>query len=102
MKILFWRSPGPWSEPYMLKVLSIAFLCASLSPAIAQSLVTISPDQCVWHAGDHPAGAAPNRDETGWQSFARLKLMDQLHFWQSDQPHFWARCHADLSSLRTL
>jgi hypothetical protein len=86
----------------MHKLLSIAFLCAFLSPAIAQSLVTVSPSQCVWHTGDNPAWAAPDLDETGWQSFARLKLMDQLHFWLSDQPHFWARCHADLSSLRTL
>ncbi|MGB7265631.1 MAG: PP2C family protein-serine/threonine phosphatase [Terracidiphilus sp.] len=60
----------------------------------AQSVVSISPQQCVWRAGDNPAWAAPNLDESTWQPLATWKL--------PDEPHYWIRCHADLSSLRTL
>ncbi len=60
--------------------------CGSLA---AQSLVSVSPQQCVWRAGDNPAWAAPNLDETGWQPSAQWKL-------PLEEPHLWARCHADL------
>jgi hypothetical protein len=61
--------------------------------AFAQSIVTISPQQCVWRAGDDPAWAAPNLDEAGWQPSSQWKL-------PLEEPHLWARCHADLGSLR--
>lgn len=61
--------------------------------AFGQSMVTVSPQQCVWRAGDNPAWAAPGLDETGWQPSAQWKL-------PLEDPHLWARCHADLSSLR--
>ena len=39
----------------------------------AQTIVTVSPQQCVWRAGDNPAWAAPNLDETGWQPYTHWK-----------------------------
>ena len=61
--------------------------------AFAQSIVTISPQQCVWRAGDNPAWSATTLDESGWQASAQWKL-------PLEKSHLWARCHADLSSLR--
>jgi len=56
-------------------------------------IISIPLQQCVWRAGDNPAWAAPNLDETGWQPYAQWKL-------NPDQPRIWVRCHADLSVLR--
>lgn len=62
-------------------------------PAPAQSLIAIEPQQCVWRAGDNAAWAAPSLDETGWQPSSHWKL-------PLEEPHLWARCHADLGALR--
>jgi phosphoserine phosphatase RsbU/P len=59
----------------------------------AQSMVTVSPQQCVWRFGENPAWAAPNLDESGWQPSGQWKL-------PVEEPHLWARCHADLGALR--
>ena len=76
-----------------MRKLLLFFLVAA--PALAaQSLITISPQQCVWRASDDPAWAAPSFDDSGWQPLAQFKL--------PDQPRFWVRCHADLSLLHTL
>ncbi len=77
----------------MHKVVLILLTCAA--PLAAQSVVTIAPDQCVWQAGDDPAWAAPNLDESGWQPLATWKR-------QTSEPRFWIRCSADLSTLRSL
>jgi hypothetical protein len=69
--------------------------CLFPSALAAQSVVTVPPQQCVWHAGDNPSWAAPNLDESGWQPYAQWKL-------SPDQPHYWVRCHADLSPLQGL
>jgi phosphoserine phosphatase RsbU/P len=61
--------------------------------AFGQSIITISPQQCVWRAGDNPAWAAQNLDQTDWQPFSQWKIPVL-------QPHLWARCHADLGALR--
>jgi phosphoserine phosphatase RsbU/P len=61
--------------------------------AFGQSIITISPQQCVWRAGDNPAWSATTLDETGWQPSAQWKL-------PLEEPHLWARCHADLGALR--
>lgn len=71
----------------------VLFLLLWPLSAFGQSTVTVSPQQCVWNAGDDPAWAAPNLDETGWQTSARWEL-------PLEEPHLWARCHADLRSLR--
>jgi hypothetical protein len=49
----------------------------------------------VWRAGDNPAWAAPNLDETSWQPYSA---------WipKPGQTHLWIRCRADLSSLRSV
>jgi hypothetical protein len=60
----------------------------------AQSIQSISPQQCVWHRGDNLAWAAPEFDDSAWQPYAQWKV-------NSDQPRIWIRCHADLSSIQT-
>lgn len=74
----------------MRRLILISLACAA--PLPAQSVVTITPQQCVWHAGDNPAWAAPTLDESDWQSYSE---------WHPDVPqsHLWIRCHADLNSL---
>ena len=75
----------------------LALMLMLLSPLAAsgQGIVSISPRQCVWRAGDNPAWAAPNLDETGWQPYADAEL-------HSGEVHLWVRCHADLAPLRGL
>jgi phosphoserine phosphatase RsbU/P len=60
--------------------------------ALGQGAVTVSPQQCVWRAGDNPAWAATDLDESGWQPYT------QWHP-HPDQQNFWIRCHANLSAL---
>ena len=79
------------SRPALLCSVLLFFIATSALPA--QSILTITPQQCLWHAGDNPAWAAPNLDESGWQPYAHWKL-------NPDQPRIWVRCHADLSALR--
>ena len=60
--------------------------------ARAASLQTISPNQCVWRAGDDPAWAAVALDETGWKPLSSWQI-------NADQPSMWIRCRADLVAL---
>jgi len=80
-----------------LAFLVFAFAAAQVlhAQAAAPGILTISPQNCVWRAGDNPAWAAPNLDETGWRPYMQWKL-------NPDEPRFWVRCHADLNSLRGL
>ncbi len=71
-------------------VVPAALAAASLA---AQSVVNVPTSQCVWRTGDDPAWAAPNHDESGWQPYADWKLDPR-------EPHYWVRCHVDLSSLK--
>ena len=73
--------------------LILLFLLPWPVAAFGQSIITISPQQCVWRAGDNPAWAAPGLDESGWQPSAQWKL-------PVEAPHLWARCHADFGALR--
>ncbi|HEY6446426.1 MAG TPA: PP2C family protein-serine/threonine phosphatase [Acidobacteriaceae bacterium] len=78
----------------MRKIVLLGLLIPLLAPFLrAQSIQTLSPQQCIWHAGDNPAWSAPSLDETGWQPYTQWKL-------NPDQPRYWVRCHADLSALR--
>ena len=45
----------------MRKLILISLVCAA--PLAAQTVVTIAPQQCVWHAGDNPAWAVESLDE---------------------------------------
>ena len=69
-------------------------LLALVWPAalLSQPILTVSPQQCVWHAGDDPSWAAPSLDESGWLPYASWKL-------DPSEPRIWVRCHVDLSSL---
>jgi hypothetical protein len=78
-----------------MRRLALALLCLPLSAVFAQSPVVIPPEQCVWRAGDNPAWAASDLDETGWQPFTAWHL-------DGRSPHIWIRCHADLSPLAGL
>src|SRR5580658_9324122 len=77
--------------PLMLLI----FVPASVVPALlaAQSGVNVPTSQCIWRAGDDPAWAAPNFDETGWQAYSQWKPADH-------QQNLWVRCHADLSPIQ--
>jgi hypothetical protein len=86
----------PLRLPHRLGLLAAApalLLVWLPSQLAAQSIITISPQQCVWRAGDNPAWVATNLDESGWLPYA------QWHP-HPDQAHMWIRCHANLSALR--
>jgi hypothetical protein len=78
----------------MRSLISLAILVAS-SALSAQSVVSISPQKCVWRAGDDRAWSSPNLDESGWLPYSEWKPAP-------GQPLFWVRCHADISSLKQL
>jgi hypothetical protein len=62
----------------------------------AQSVMTISTQQCVWHAGDDPSWSAPaNNDaaEAGWQPYSTRTL-------KHSPERYWLRCPVDTSALR--
>ncbi len=84
----------PQRLPVSAGLLSFALVLATVHLA-AQSVVTISPQQCVWHAGDNPAWSAPNLDESSWQPYATWKS-------PPGQTQMWARCHADLAALQSV
>jgi hypothetical protein len=72
-----------------------AFLLLLFSPPAmwAQAVIAVSTQQCVWRAGDDPAWAAPNLDQSAWQPYSQWEV-------NSDQPRHWVRCPADLGALR--
>jgi len=68
-------------------------LCLS-SIACAQS-VLIPVSQCVVHAGDNPAWAKPDLEESGWKPYTQYDF-------SFNQPRLWMRCKADLGAIRGL
>ncbi len=64
---------------------------------LGQSLVTVAPENCVWHDGDDPDGtldwAAPDFDDSGWKPYTLWKL-------NPDEPRIWIRCHVDVAPIR--
>ena len=81
------------------RLLSLLALLAVLAPVRAQTLaqgwITVAPEQCVWHAGDDPAWAASNLDDSAWKPYSAWKL--DVH-----TPRFWVRCHVSLAPLGSL
>ena len=77
------------------QLLSLLALLVPLAQLHAQSLITLTPHQCVWHAGDNPAWAAPAFNDSAWQPYAKWQIDDR-------NVHIWVRCHADLAPLRSL
>jgi hypothetical protein len=70
----------------------LVLLFALPGPLAAQTIVTVAPQQCVWHNGDNLAWAAPDLDESGWQPYAQWKQ-------QYGQTRLWVRCHTELNAL---
>jgi hypothetical protein len=72
----------------------LVLLILFLSPAavLAESLVSVSTQQCVWHPGDDTSWAASALDESSWQPWST---------WHADPniSHFWIRCHPSLATL---
>jgi hypothetical protein len=81
----------PRLRTYKLALLAI-LVCG---PLAAQSVITISPEQCHWHSGDNPAWTASGFDDSGWQPLSTWKR-------QTSDENFWVRCHAGLGELSTL
>ena len=83
----------------MRTVVLLAFVIglASIAPAesVDSGILTVPASQCVWHVGDNPSWAATSLDEAGWMKYTGWKWSDM----NPDEPHFWVRCHADLSAL---
>jgi len=76
----------------MRKSLVLLLLLAPIT-AHSQSPITIAPSECVWHAGDNPAWAAPVLNESGWKPLSSWRIA-------AYQPRMWMRCHANLSELQ--
>ncbi len=79
----------------LLLLLVAAPALATPAALRAQSYTTVAPSQCVWRAGDNPAWAAPDLDESGWQPYAQWQPLPY-------QPYFWLRCHVDLALLHNV
>jgi hypothetical protein len=44
----------------------------------AQSIMEVSPQQCVWREGDNPAWAAPTFTDSAWQPYTQWKVIIYL------------------------
>ncbi len=60
--------------------------------ALGQGVVPVSPQHCVWRAGDNPAWSATNLDESGWRPYAQWKL-------NPAESRIWVRCHVESLTL---
>ncbi|HWG19510.1 MAG TPA: PP2C family protein-serine/threonine phosphatase [Terracidiphilus sp.] len=74
-----------------MRTLALLLLVPCALPA--QSILNITPQQCVWHAGDNPAWAAPAFDDSAWQPYSTWNPL-------SGEPQIWIRCHANVSPLQ--
>lgn len=66
----------------------LVFLMLSTPMLVAaQAVVSISPDQCVWRAGDDLAWASPDMNESGWRPYSDWQI-------NPDESKVWVRCRA--------
>jgi hypothetical protein len=72
----------------------LAFFAAPILCAQAKDsgTVTITPQQCVWRAGDNPAWTSADLNEAGWQPYSSWKV-------SPSEPRIWIRCHVDSAAL---
>ena len=72
-------------------LLALLLLCLPRLAA-AQSVLTLTPQDCVYRQGDDLAWASPNLDDSAWQPYSH---------WHADlsHPRLWIRCHGNLSAL---
>jgi serine phosphatase RsbU (regulator of sigma subunit) len=73
----------------------VALLFALPVALAAQTIVTVAPQQCVWHAGDDPAWSALNLDESGWEPYATSSAA-------AAEPRFWIRCRVNPDAFDSL
>jgi len=78
-----------------LLLITLFATCALHAQSSTPDIISISPQQCVWRAGDNPAWAAPNLDDTDWHPYATWRL-------NPDHPRYWVRCHFDARLLTDL
>jgi sigma-B regulation protein RsbU (phosphoserine phosphatase) len=79
----------------LLVALTLESLLAPMQWLNAQSHSLVSPEHCVWHAGNNPQWADPNLDQTLWKPYTTWKL-------SPDQPELWVRCHAAAAMLENM
>ena len=75
-----------------LILLLILTACVLRAETSNSAVFTVSPEQCVWHAGDNTAWAAAGLNESGWLPYSKWSP-------SSLEPRVWIRCHVNLSSL---
>jgi hypothetical protein len=73
-------------------ILLLLYLPATL---LAQLPVAVSPQQCVWRAGDDPAWSAPALDDSAWHPYLGWAL-------DPHTPRLWVRCHANLAPISAI
>jgi hypothetical protein len=59
---------------------------------VVPGMTSVSPQRCVWRAGDDTRWAASILDESSWQPWGTWHLDPNV-------PHFWIRCRASLATL---
>ena len=81
-----------------MRKLALILLLAPLA-GFGQSLATLTPQQCVSHAGDDPDGkqgwANPNLNDTGWTALSDWSF-------SPTQPRNWLRCHLTAAQLKAI
>ncbi|HEY6446421.1 MAG TPA: PP2C family protein-serine/threonine phosphatase [Acidobacteriaceae bacterium] len=77
------------------RLIPLFALLAASAPLRPQNTITVAPNQCVWHAGDNSAWAAPAFDDSAWQPYSTWKI-------DAHTPRLWVRCHTGLAALRSL
>ncbi|MGA2754712.1 MAG: PP2C family protein-serine/threonine phosphatase [Terracidiphilus sp.] len=79
-----------------LLVVAPLILSVALPGALsAQTILTVSPQQCVWRAGQSAPWSAPGLDESAWKPDFDWKLNPR-------EPYVWVRCQLDAETLRGL
>lgn len=82
--------------PLILSAVAVQLAAqAGSAPSAVQSVVTVQPQQCVWHTGDDSSWAATALDESGWRPYREWTP-------QPGQTSYWVRCHADLSPIQNI
>ncbi len=80
----------------MRKAILLTMLVAPGIAAAAQTAVFIAPSDCVYRAGDNPAWATPDLNESGWTAAAKWPGLTP------PTPQFWLRCRFDPARLATI
>jgi serine phosphatase RsbU (regulator of sigma subunit) len=79
-------------SPACVALLVILAPCGLRAETPNSAVLTLSPEQCVWRAGDNAAWAASNLDESGWHPYSTAKMNPY-------EPRVWLRCRLDRETL---